>query len=81
MWSPQGCVSVEVPCEATFLIQSIKWNKDGNSFILIGKDQYCVTYLAPPANNAKASRANNLNENNSDLDEDDELSEKTQSCS
>lgn len=45
MWSPQGCISVETPCEATFLIQSIKWNHDGNSFILIGKDQFCVTYL------------------------------------
>jgi len=45
MWSPQGCISVEAPCEATFLIQSIKWAPDGNSLILIGKDQFCVTYL------------------------------------
>lgn len=45
MWSPQGCISVETPCEATFLIQAIKWNKDGTSLILIGKDQFCVTYL------------------------------------
>ncbi len=45
MWSPQGCISVETPCEATFLIQSLKWNHDGNSLVLIGKDQFCVTYL------------------------------------
>ena len=45
MWSPKGCISVEVPVEATFLVQSIRWNKDGTCLILIGKDQYCVTYL------------------------------------
>ena len=45
MWTPQGCISVEAPCESTFLIQSIKWNHDGNSLVLIGKDQFCLTYL------------------------------------
>ncbi|RNA02747.1 WD repeat-containing WRAP73-like [Brachionus plicatilis] len=45
MWSPQGCVSVETPCEATFSILSLKWNKDGQSLVLIGKDHFCVTYI------------------------------------
>lgn len=45
MWSPQGCISVETPCEANFIIQSVKWNLNGTSLILIGKDQFCVTYL------------------------------------
>lgn len=45
MWSPQGCISVETPCEASFTIQLIKWSYNGTSLILIGKDQFCVTYL------------------------------------
>jgi hypothetical protein len=85
MWSPQGCISVEIPCEATFLIQSIKWNRDGNSLILISKDQFCVTYLAIPkteqiSNTIKQNnRLNNIDENNSDNDQDDDLSDRAQS--
>jgi len=45
MWSPHGCISVETPCEASFLIQSLKWNRDGNSLMLVGKDRFCVVYL------------------------------------
>jgi hypothetical protein len=82
MWSPQGCISVEVPCEATFLIQSIKWNRDGNSLLLISKDQFCVTYLAIPKNEQTVkqnNRLNNIDENNSDNDQDDDLSDRAQS--
>lgn len=45
MWSPHGCISVETPCETSFLIQSLKWNRDGNSLMLVGKDRFCVVYL------------------------------------
>lgn len=82
MWSPQGCISVEVPCEATFLIQSIKWNRDGNSLLLISKDQFCVTYLAIPKNEQTVkqnNRLNNIDENNSDNDQDEDLSDRAQS--
>ena len=56
MWSPQGCISVEAPCEATFLITALKWNPDGNSLILIGKDQFCVTYLQTNANGGESQK-------------------------
>lgn len=46
MWSPQGCISVEAPCEATFTIQNIKWNQIDNNILLIGKDHFCVTYFS-----------------------------------
>lgn len=79
MWSPQGCISVEAPCEgktkklklkarlvtnqifllATFLIHSIKWNPDGNSLILMAKEQFCVTYLQPAANQIKMDDMDN----------------------
>jgi hypothetical protein len=54
MWSPQGCISVETPCEATFLIQSIKFSPNGTSLILIGKDQFCVTYFQEEAKNSES---------------------------
>ncbi len=65
MWSPQGCISVEAPCEATFLIMTLKWNIDGNSLILIGKDQFCVTYLQSNASqdNGESNSQNNLERN------------------
>jgi len=60
MWSPQGCISVEAPCEATFLIVCVRWNADGNSLMLIGKDQFCVCYLQANAN----SNTNDVNQGN-----------------
>lgn len=47
---------------ATFLIQNVKWNSDGNSLVLIGKDQFCITYLKMP----EINRANNKVENDID---------------
>ena len=84
MWSPQGCISVEVPCEATFLIQSIKWNRDGNSLTLISKDQFCVCYLSKPSNqnNVKVLNDNNLLSNNAvnnHSDDEFDYSERAQS--
>jgi hypothetical protein len=70
MWSPQGCVSVEAPCEATFVIISIKWNPDGKSLVLIGKDQFCINYLQQSANGKESTDEN---------EEDDEEEEKSDS--
>ena len=60
MWSPQGCISVEAPCEATFLILCVRWNADGNSLMLIGKDQFCLCYLQSNA----TSNTNDVNQGN-----------------
>lgn len=76
MWSPQGCVSVETPCEATFLIQSIRWNTDGNSLALIGKDHFCVTYLQNQTNEDKHLTDENdkINQENDEQEEDEDNS-------
>jgi hypothetical protein len=75
MWSPQGCVAIETPCEATFHIQSLKWNPvHGNSLILIGKDQFCVSYLIQSnSQNQNFKNAKNINQNQEDDDNGDEI--------
>ena len=77
MWSPQGCVSIETPCEATFLIQQVIWAPNGLSLILIGKEQFCVAYLQLAASNAAKSdkengkEAGNVNNASSSSDPDE----------
>lgn len=46
MWSPAGSLSVEVPVEGVFNVHSLKWHPDGNTILLLGKDQMCVCYLS-----------------------------------
>lgn len=46
MWSPAGCLAVEVPTEATFQVISLKWHSNGNALLLMGKDQMCMCYLS-----------------------------------
>ncbi|XP_064611409.1 WD repeat-containing protein WRAP73-like isoform X2 [Liolophura sinensis] len=46
MWSPAGCLSVEIPAEASFHIQSVKWHPGGEALLLIGKDEMCVCFLS-----------------------------------
>ncbi|XP_060787460.1 WD repeat-containing protein WRAP73 isoform X3 [Neoarius graeffei] len=47
LWSPAGCVSVKVEVEGIGLqVQSLFWHCDGESLILLGKDQLCVCYMA-----------------------------------
>ncbi|XP_033103905.1 WD repeat-containing protein WRAP73-like [Anneissia japonica] len=48
MWSPAGCVSVEVPTEASFQVNSLQWSLDGAAILLMGKDRMCVCFLADP---------------------------------
>lgn len=49
LWSPSGSVSVQVPVGATFHVHSIAWHPDGNSLIVMSKDQMCVCYLEQTA--------------------------------
>lgn len=48
MWSPSGCVSVQVPVGAAFHVHSLAWHPHGDSLILMSKDQMCVCYLESP---------------------------------
>lgn len=45
LWSPAGCVSVQVPTEGGFQVQSLSWHSSGDCLILIGKDQLCLCYM------------------------------------
>ncbi|XP_057274114.1 WD repeat-containing protein WRAP73 isoform X3 [Pezoporus wallicus] len=45
LWSPAGCVSVQVPVEGDFPIVSLSWHSSGDSMVLLSKDNFCVCYL------------------------------------
>uniref|UniRef100_A0A4W3HCS8 WD repeat containing, antisense to TP73 n=2 Tax=Callorhinchus milii TaxID=7868 RepID=A0A4W3HCS8_CALMI len=45
LWSPSGCLSVQVPIEGSFQVLSLFWHFNGNSLVLLSKDQMCVCYL------------------------------------
>ncbi|XP_068771845.1 WD repeat-containing protein WRAP73 isoform X2 [Struthio camelus] len=45
LWSPAGCVSVQVPVEGDFQILSLCWHSSGDSVALLSKDNFCVCYL------------------------------------
>ncbi|KAG7227022.1 hypothetical protein INR49_022369 [Caranx melampygus] len=45
LWSPAGCVSVQVPTEGGFQVQSLNWHSSGDSLILLGKEQLCLCYM------------------------------------
>ncbi|ELU06120.1 hypothetical protein CAPTEDRAFT_5701 [Capitella teleta] len=51
MWSPAGCLSVQVPSEASFTVQSVRWHPDGQVLLLVGKQQMCVCFLESESNN------------------------------
>ncbi|XP_071622812.1 WD repeat-containing protein WRAP73 isoform X1 [Heliangelus exortis] len=45
LWSPAGCVAVQVPMEGDFQIVSLSWHSSGDSMVLLSKDNFCVCYL------------------------------------
>ncbi|NXF97259.1 WRP73 protein, partial [Eubucco bourcierii] len=45
LWSPAGCVAVQVPLEADFQIVSLSWHSSGDSLVLLSKENFCVCYL------------------------------------
>ncbi|XP_073417808.1 WD repeat-containing protein WRAP73 isoform X1 [Dendrobates tinctorius] len=46
LWSPSGCVSVQVPVEGSFNVLSLAWHPLGeDSLLLASKDQLCLCYL------------------------------------
>lgn len=45
IWSPAGCVSVQVPVEGNFPVLSLFWHSNGNSLVLLSKEHFCLCYL------------------------------------
>jgi WD40 repeat protein len=74
MWSAQGCVAIEAPCEATFLIQSLKWMPNGTALVLVGKDHFCVAYFQPAQVERRATDVNKASQQNDEESSDTENS-------
>lgn len=53
LWSPAGCVSVQVPMEGDFQVVSLSWHPSGDSLALMSKDSFCVCYLEKDEEEAK----------------------------
>lgn len=45
LWSPAGCVSVQVPGEGDFPVLSLCWHSSGDSLALLSKDHFCLCFL------------------------------------
>ncbi|XP_073089166.1 WD repeat-containing protein WRAP73 isoform X3 [Manis javanica] len=45
LWSPAGCVSVQVPGEGDFQVLSLCWHLHGGSLALLSKDHFCLCFL------------------------------------
>lgn len=45
IWSPKGTLSVQIPGSASFVVQDLKWHSNGNSLVLISRDQMCVCFI------------------------------------
>ncbi|XP_026966234.1 WD repeat-containing protein WRAP73 isoform X7 [Sagmatias obliquidens] len=45
LWSPAGCVSVQVPGEGDFQVLSVCWHLSGDSLALLSKDHFCLCFL------------------------------------
>ncbi|XP_048374979.1 WD repeat-containing protein WRAP73 isoform X1 [Sphaerodactylus townsendi] len=53
LWSPAGCVSVQVPMEGDFQVISLCWHSSGNSLALMSKENFCLCYLESEAEEVK----------------------------
>jgi len=49
MWSPAGCLSVDVPMEETFNVSSLRWHNDGRSLALLSRNLFCICSLTLPS--------------------------------
>ncbi|XP_047277617.1 WD repeat-containing protein WRAP73 isoform X3 [Homo sapiens] len=49
LWSPAGCMSVQVPGEGDFAVLSLCWHLSGDSMALLSKDHFCLCFLETEA--------------------------------
>uniref|UniRef100_A0A8P4KTC3 WD repeat containing, antisense to TP73 n=2 Tax=Dicentrarchus labrax TaxID=13489 RepID=A0A8P4KTC3_DICLA len=63
LWSPAGCVSVQVPTEGGFQVQSLNWHCSGDSLILLGKEQLCLCYMDTDQEDKRSGYARTTNWN------------------
>uniref|UniRef100_A0A8C4MWF8 WD repeat containing, antisense to TP73 n=1 Tax=Equus asinus TaxID=9793 RepID=A0A8C4MWF8_EQUAS len=55
LWSPAGCVSVQVPGEGDFQVLSLCWHLNGDSLALLSKDHFCLCFLETEAGSVQPS--------------------------
>uniref|UniRef100_A0A7N9DBC1 WD repeat containing, antisense to TP73 n=1 Tax=Macaca fascicularis TaxID=9541 RepID=A0A7N9DBC1_MACFA len=56
LWSPAGCMSVQVPGEGDFAVLSLCWHLSGDSMALLSKDHVCLCFLETEASVSTACR-------------------------
>uniref|UniRef100_H3D349 WD repeat containing, antisense to TP73 n=1 Tax=Tetraodon nigroviridis TaxID=99883 RepID=H3D349_TETNG len=57
LWTPAGCVSVQVPAEGGFQVQALNWHCRGDALIAIGKEQLCLCYMDADQGTSRESAA------------------------
>ncbi|XP_037355400.1 WD repeat-containing protein WRAP73 isoform X2 [Talpa occidentalis] len=45
LWSPAGCLSVQVPGEGDFQVLSLCWQCRGDALALLSRDHFCLCFL------------------------------------
>eukprot|EP00039_Didymoeca_costata_P001462 m.52728 g.52728 ORF g.52728 m.52728 type:complete len:447 (+) comp10813_c0_seq2:160-1500(+) len=50
MWSPQGCLSAQVPTDRNFCVNEIEWTPDGSFLLLLDKDRFCLCMATAGSN-------------------------------
>ncbi|XP_012589976.1 PREDICTED: WD repeat-containing protein WRAP73 [Condylura cristata] len=45
LWSPAGCLSVQVPGEGDFQVLSLGWHCRGDALALLSRDHFCLCFL------------------------------------
>ncbi|KAG8505461.1 WD repeat-containing protein WRAP73 [Galemys pyrenaicus] len=45
LWSPAGCLSVQVPGEGDFQVLALCWRCRGDLLALLGRDHFCLCFL------------------------------------
>ena len=45
IWSPGGCVTVNVPTDPPLNVQRIQWDPAGTALVLTGSSHFCLCYL------------------------------------
>ncbi|GBG89539.1 hypothetical protein CBR_g49329 [Chara braunii] len=48
MWSPEGTSCVHIPLPK-FTATNLRWNPNGQSFVLLDKDTFCCAFVPPPS--------------------------------
>ncbi|CAL8072936.1 unnamed protein product [Calicophoron daubneyi] len=45
MWTPQGCLAVQIPAHFKFTVSSLSWLPSGDAILLLSDTQFCLCYL------------------------------------